>query len=359
MSEIAGGYQGAGAGGEDAAHPIRICLAGSGGGHVRQLLDLEPVYAGYDHFFVTEPTALGASLREKSRVHFVEHVALGQARFGAPIAMIGCAIRNFWQSLKIIMRERPDAVITTGAGAMFFTVVLARLWGAHVIMIDSFARFRGPSTFARLVSPFAHRRVVQSLQMANAFADAKVFDPLKVLDRPRPRKKAKMFVTVGATLPFDRMVNMVAAAKESGAIPEEVLAQVGVGGARPAGLDIVETLPFAQMHAMLEESDLVVCHGGTGSLITALQHGCRVIVVPRRFDLKEHYDNHQEEISTALQERGLVEVVRDEADFLTALAAVRAREPVSATSDPSALRAYLISCLADLAEPVAAEVSPA
>src|SRR3546814_7209069 len=45
----------------------KICLAGSGGGHVRQLLDLEPAWRGHDAFFVTEDKALGESLAEHYR----------------------------------------------------------------------------------------------------------------------------------------------------------------------------------------------------------------------------------------------------------------------------------------------------
>src|SRR3546814_21031373 len=65
----------------------KICLAGSGGGHVRQLLDLEPAWRGHDAFFVTEDTALGESLAEHYRCLFVPHVAMGQARLGAPFRM--------------------------------------------------------------------------------------------------------------------------------------------------------------------------------------------------------------------------------------------------------------------------------
>lgn len=65
--------------------PLKICLAGSGGSHLRQLLDLEPAWGQHDAFFVTEDTGLPRSLAENHRVHFVEHVALGQGRLGAPL----------------------------------------------------------------------------------------------------------------------------------------------------------------------------------------------------------------------------------------------------------------------------------
>jgi UDP-N-acetylglucosamine transferase subunit ALG13 len=170
---------------------------------------------------------------------------------------------------------------------------------------------------------------------------AKVFDPLRVLDKPRPPKQPLLFATVGATLPFDRLIQTVAEAKAHGAIPERVIAQVGIGGVRPAGLECVETLPFDTMQENLRQADLVVCHGGTGSLITALREGCRVIAVPRLFERGEHYDDHQAEITGAFEQRGLIRVANSPDELIAALADFRAREPMSATTDPAELKTFL------------------
>ncbi len=327
---------------------LRICLAGSGGGHVRQLLDLEPFWAGGDCFFVTEDTALGRSIAEDHDTCFVPHVALGQARLGAPLRMLGAAMRNMARSAAIVFRKRPDIIVTTGAGSVFFTVLWGRLAGARIIAIDSFARFTAPSAFARLVGPLAHIRIAQSSEAARQWK-ALCFDPFRLLEDKRPEKEPLLFATVGATLPFDRLTQMVAQAKSNGDIPEKVLAQVGTGGIRPAGMETVETLPFDSMKQMLREADIVVCHGGTGSLITALREGCRVIAVPRRFDRGEHYDDHQSEITRAFAERGLIAVVDRDEDFGAALHTVRARQPVAATTDPSELIAYLTDLVANWA----------
>ena len=171
--------------------------------------------------------------------------------------------------------------------------------------------------------------------------DAKLFDPLRMLDTPAPEKQPLLFVTVGATLPFDRMVEMVAALKTRGDIPERVLIQTGEGGAAPAGLEVFETLPFETMQSSMASADIVVCHGGTGSLITALRQGCRVIAVPRRFERGEHYDNHQAEITSAFAARGLLAVADTPEELALALKTVRARPPVLATTDATALTEYL------------------
>ncbi len=308
---------------------------------MRQLFDLAAVWSPYDHFFVTEHTALGQSVAKEHRAFFVSHVALGQARLGAPFRMLAAGAGNFIQSVKVILGERPDIVITTGAGSVFFVAFVARLVGAKIVMIESFARFDRPSAFARLVAPFAHLQVIQSAVLSRFFPKAHVFDPLRVLDSPRPPKRPLVFVTVGATLPFDRLVKMAAAVKGSGEAPEKFLVQTGVGGVRPDGVQCVETLPFEEVTAVLREADIVICHGGTGSLITALREGCRVIAVPRRFEQGEHYDNHQAEITAAFAARGLIAVANSAAELVDALRAVRAKTPVLATTDHSALVAFL------------------
>jgi len=320
---------------------LKFCLAASGGGHVRQILDLEPLWGEHQHFFVTEDTALGRSIAEKHESCFVDHVALGQARLGAPFRMIAAGIRNCLQSLKIVVKRRPDVVVTTGAGSMFFTVVWARLLGARIILVDSFARFDRPSAFARIAGPFAHVRVAQAEASGKQWAGAAIFDPFRKLDTPRPPKKPLLFATVGATLKFDRLVQLVANAKKNNVLNEDVIIQTGEGGVQPEGLETHETLPFDRIKEILHEADIVVCHGGTGSLITALREGCRVIAVPRRFERGEHYDDHQSEITGAFAERGLLEVADTDEEFAAALAKLKAREPICATTDPSALIAYL------------------
>lgn len=326
---------------------LRICLAASGGGHVRQLLDLHPVWHDLNFFFVTEPTALGHSIAADHPAYFVEHFAWGQARLGQWRAMLRSALSNLRQSWTVIWRERPDVIITTGAGSMAPLLLFGRLTGARIILIDSFARFQSPSLFARLAGPLAHARLSQSAASGAKWRGALVFDPFRLIDAPRPPKQELLFATVGATLPFPRLVDWIERAHFEKILPPQVILQVGTGGRRIAGLTCHETLDYADVGSILDQADVVVCHGGTGSIITALQRGCHVIVVPREFSRGEHYDDHQREIADAFAARGLLQVAADYDAFVSALAATAAREPVMATTNPDALadwlRAYLAS----------------
>lgn len=323
---------------------LKVALAGSGGGHVRQLLDLSDAWSGFDTVFITEDTALSRSISEHHRTHFVEHVALGQARLQSPLHMLRAGLRNFIQSTRIMFKERPDVIVTTGAGSAYFSVLWGRLLGARIVMVDSLARFESLSAFARYAGPLAHHRAVQSSGLRRFWPTAEVFDPIRIVDGVRPPKKALLVATVGATLPFDRLVRSVAELKARGEIPEAVIIQTGVGGLMPEGLEVVETLSFDAMKAYLRDADIVVCHAGTGSLITALREGCRVVAMPRLPGV-EHYDRHQDEIARALAARGLISVAHSTEDLSAALKEARARDPIMATSDPAELTAYVKAIL--------------
>jgi len=324
---------------------LRVCLAASGGGHIRQLLDLENAWARYDYFFVSEDTALSRSLAHKHPVHFLCHFAVGQIKREGLARAVVAGIKNFWDSTRLMWRHRPDIIISTGAGSVFFLILWAKLLGARFILIETFARFDSPSIFARIASPFADYIIVQSAALAKAFPRAAIFDPLEILDHPRPDKKKLLFATVGVTLPFDRMIGMVAKLKEEGDISEDVVFQTGIGGLLPQGTQSFETLPFDRVTSYLHEADIVVCHGGTGSVITALREGCRTIVVPRMAERGEHYDDHQAEITKAFAARGLVIPANSVEELASALRSSRARKPVSATTNPARLIEHLKTVL--------------
>ena len=333
----------------------KICLAGSGGGHVRQLLDLTAFWSRYDYFFVTEDTSLGRSLRESHRTYLVPHFAWGQARLGAPFRMMAAALKSFFVSAAIIFKERPQVIISTGAGAVYFALIWARLLGARVIAIESFARFEHPSLFGRLSAPLAHHFIVQSAKLKAFYPEASVFDPLRILETAPPPKADLLFATVGATLSFDRLVNSIAELKRDGTITERVIIQTGAGGTMPEGIDVVESLPFDKVQNLLHEASIVVCHGGTGSLITALREGCQVIAMPRQAAFGEHYDDHQAEITAAFAKRELVQVANTVDELRSAIVKARTRNAVVATSDPQALVDFLDALLS--VEPAAASAS--
>jgi UDP-N-acetylglucosamine transferase subunit ALG13 len=327
-----------------------ICLSAAGGGHFRQLLDIEALWSRYPHFFVTENTVLTRALANREEVEIVPHFALGQLRIGEALAMIRAAATSCMKSLGIMLRRRPDIVITTGSGSQLFVLLWARLLGSKVVLIDSFARFHAPSKFAQLAGALAHLRIAQSAESGLKWPGSKTFDPLEIEVVPPQPKERLLFATVGATLPFSRLEHAIVALKRSGQIPERVLLQVGESMERHEpvdGLEIVTDVPFADLQNLLERADVVVCHAGTGSIITALTKRCAVVAMPRSIKHGDHYDDHQEEIAGVFANRGLIQTANDSQSLLDALARARILPRHTVRMNHQRLVAFLEETFAD------------
>lgn len=327
----------------ETAKPL-ICLSAAGGGHFRQLLDIEPLWSRYPHFLVTEDTVLTQALSTREVIEHVPHFALGQMRIGRGVAMISAAVRSAWKSFRIIAKHRPQIIISTGSGSQFFVLLWGRLFGARIVLIDSFARFHAPSKFARIAGPLAHLRIAQSKDSADHWPGSVTFDPLQTEPATATDKENLLLATVGATLPFRRLETAIVNLKRRGQIPEDVILQVGRSKEQHepvAGLTIVESIPFGELKGLLARANLVVCHGGTGSIITALANCCGVVTMPRLVDKGDCYDNHQSEIAGVFAQRGLVQLANDEQTLLDALQRARAMTRYRVSMDHTRLMAFL------------------
>jgi UDP-N-acetylglucosamine:LPS N-acetylglucosamine transferase len=82
-------------------------------------------------------------------------------------------IKLFIDVWKIIKKEKPDVVITTGALIAFPICLIAKLRGAKIIYIESFARVKDRSLTGRLVYPFADLFLVQWETLLECYPKAK------------------------------------------------------------------------------------------------------------------------------------------------------------------------------------------
>ncbi len=107
-----------------------------------------------------------------------------------------------------------------------------------------------------------------------------------------PRPGDRVFVTVGAQMPFDRLVGAVDT--WAGTHPEvTVVAQIGEGATPPRHLRHVPLLTPAEFRAEVAAADLVVSHAGMGTIITCLDLARPLVVFPRRGDRRETRNDHQ------------------------------------------------------------------
>lgn len=121
-----------------------------------------------------------------------------------------------------------------------------------------------------------------------------------------------IFVTVGTQLPFERLVGTVDAWAATRASRPDVLAQVGRGRTDYENLRCVRSLDGAAYAEAIASAQLMLAHAGTGSILTALDSGVPVILMPRDHRFGEHRDDHQFQTARQLEKMGLLTVAWDE-----------------------------------------------
>lgn len=132
-------------------HRPTVLAVSSGGGHWVQMQHLAPAFAGADVHYATTDCTAGERV-EGANVH-----TYPDANKDTPLRLIACILRMAW----IVLRVRPDVVISTGAAGGFLAIKMARLIGARTMFVDSIANARTLSISARLSLDVADRVLSQ------------------------------------------------------------------------------------------------------------------------------------------------------------------------------------------------------
>ncbi|WIF88103.1 PssE/Cps14G family polysaccharide biosynthesis glycosyltransferase [Acholeplasma laidlawii] len=121
-----------------------------------------------------------------------------------------------------------------------------------------------------------------------------------------------IFVCVGSRdYQFNRLIKEIDNLVLSGSIEDSVFAQIGASTYIPVHLEYKRFTNKEEFEKYIEESSIIITHGGTGSIISALKKKKKVIVVPRQKKFKEHIDDHQFQIANVLVNQNHVLMVDD------------------------------------------------
>lgn len=101
-----------------------------------------------------------------------------------------------------------------------------------------------------------------------------------------------ILVTVGTQLPFDRLVKAVDLWHENN-IDEQVIYQIGEGLYKPKSGEVYDYIKADLLDEIQKNADLVVGHAGIGTIISRLSINKPILIMARRFSLKEHRNDHQ------------------------------------------------------------------
>ncbi len=131
---------------------LKIALICSSGGHLYQLFVLDAWWSKFSRFWVTFNKPDATSLLKSESVYY-SHYPTNRNLLNL--------LKNTFLAFRILSEERPDFIVSTGAGVAIPFYILGRLFGAKLIYLEVFDRLDAPTLTGLVVRPFCHKFLVQ------------------------------------------------------------------------------------------------------------------------------------------------------------------------------------------------------
>ena len=151
---------------------IKICIACSAGGHFTEALkatnDLK-----HDKYYVTYHNDPVKEFAKGNKVYFVTH-----PRHCTFILRLFLLIKNAIDSVIVLLKEKPDLIISTGADVAIATCIFGKLLGKKLVYIESGGYVKSKSVSGRIIYPIADLFIVQWEPALKNFPRAVLGGPL-------------------------------------------------------------------------------------------------------------------------------------------------------------------------------------
>jgi UDP-N-acetylglucosamine:LPS N-acetylglucosamine transferase len=147
----------------------KILLVCSTGGHLTQMGALEDWWSKYDRIWVTFDAPDARSMLAGERVIWAYHPTTRN---------VPNMVRNFALAMRVLRRERPNLVVSCGAGVAFPFFAAARVLGLKTVYFEVYDRLDSPTLTGRLCRPLSHVFLVQWQEQLKYYRGSRLIGPL-------------------------------------------------------------------------------------------------------------------------------------------------------------------------------------
>ena len=147
----------------------RVIFTSSSGGHLTELLKLEKLFSEYEYLLVTEKTEVTERLNEKYNIEYLKY----GSRFYF-FKYIFIFLYNIIKSISIVLKFKPETVVTTGAHTGGILCYVAKILNpkTKIIYIETLAKTMSLSMTGNNVYKIADKFYVQWKNLADMYEKA-------------------------------------------------------------------------------------------------------------------------------------------------------------------------------------------
>lgn len=121
-----------------------------------------------------------------------------------------------------------------------------------------------------------------------------------------------IFVTLGTQdKSFNRLLEAIDREIENGTIKDKVVVQAGLTKYESKNMEIFDLIPAEDFDKYIDKADLIITHGGAGSILTAVKKNKKIIAAARLAKYKEHHNDHQKQIVGEFAKQGYILELKD------------------------------------------------
>ena len=125
-----------------------------------------------------------------------------------------------------------------------------------------------------------------------------------------------IFVTLGTNdKQFTRLLDACEKAIEEKVITDRVVVQAGFTKYESKNMEIFDYMDRDQFSTFMNSADLVITHGGVGTIMTALKERKKILAAARLSEYHEHVNDHQIQLLTSFEKEGYLIYMLDLSDI--------------------------------------------
>lgn len=106
--------------------------------------------------------------------------------------------------------------------------------------------------------------------------------------------------------PFTRLLEELDKLIEKKVIKDKVIVQAGLTKYQSKNMEIFDLKPVDELMELQNDADIIITHGGVGSILSAVKMNKKVIAIPRLKEYGEHTNNHQIQIVDEFYKTGYI-----------------------------------------------------
>lgn len=142
---------------------MKIALVGSSGGHLTHLYLLKNFWENEDRFWVTFDKTDAKSILKEERFYPCYYPTNRNVKN---------TIKNTILAFKILRKEKPDLIISSGAAVAVPFFWIGKLFGVKTVYIEIFDRIDKPTLTGKLVYPVTDKFIVQWEELKKVYPKA-------------------------------------------------------------------------------------------------------------------------------------------------------------------------------------------